>query len=348
MSNIQTASEVDRNDLRAFLAKVYSASKSNFLHDYGKWWHGGDENRWVLTVGDSIAGYCAVIPSRIIAGGEIVQAIWWVDLIIDLEFRGKGYQRLFDEKIRNMGEVKLGFPNALAAKIHRKHGWMVNEDLKVCLMPLIPSSLKFVGELMGIRGFFVRLAMKILNPIAFLWRKHIKKYHPRWASRQDFPSPSLYEEIFFKYYKDNYITTWRDEDHFRWRYVEAPYSEDLIYYISVKDDANILYLIARKYRTDNIIIIRILDLFGDIEDKAAVKDMLRLVSRDAVDMGASQITILVSDNLIKNIVLNSGFFLHTAARFCWIWSSGNQYQIDRNLNDIKFLWTLGDSDNDAI
>ncbi len=72
--------------------------------------------------------YCAVIPTAMRVAGERVDAAWWVDLVVDPDHRGRGLQRAFDEKVRAAAPLIVGFPNTLAAVIHRKHGWGVRED----------------------------------------------------------------------------------------------------------------------------------------------------------------------------------------------------------------------------
>ena len=66
-----------------------------------------------------------------------ILAYWWVDLIIDKIERGKGYQTFVDRYIRDLPDIKLGFPNENAALIHRKHSWEVQEDHKILFNPFI-------------------------------------------------------------------------------------------------------------------------------------------------------------------------------------------------------------------
>ena len=67
--------------------------------------------------------------------GQTHQAHWLVNIIVDPAFRGRGLQRMMDQRLKEMCDLLLGFPNALAAKIHRKHGWGVREHHRTVLLP---------------------------------------------------------------------------------------------------------------------------------------------------------------------------------------------------------------------
>ena len=116
-------SRVEKSVLDDFLRRNFSGIKAEFLIEHGEWWYGGDHNRWVILAGDQIAAYCAFLPTKVWINGGEENALWWVDLVVAPQFRGQGLQSIFDREILQRSEIKLGFPNELAAKIHRKHGW---------------------------------------------------------------------------------------------------------------------------------------------------------------------------------------------------------------------------------
>ena len=95
----------------------------------------GNKNRFALIYDGNIIGYFGVIPTSINKLDVKSDALWWIDLVINKKYRGLGYQSIVDEYIRNRPEIKLGFPNQSAAKIH----------------------LNTIGRLGKILGFYIQL-----------------------------------------------------------------------------------------------------------------------------------------------------------------------------------------------
>ncbi len=347
---IVTAADVDGSALHAFLGRFYPPSKCEFLRAHGAWWHRGDENRWVLlldnqTCGErsrTIAGYCAVIPTRVLIEGQVTPAIWWVDLVIAPEFRGRGLQTLFDEKIRSMNVLKLGFPNPLAAKIHRKHGWGVRDDLRVMMLPLLPLGVKQIRAAAGARGIFLRAFASGITPWAARVRQRLKHYQPRTAHRLESPPPAALSAVFDRYKQADLTTTYRDADYFQWRFFAAPYRDELAFYLAGPKRAPRHFLIARHLKTDGIALTRILDIFGDFSDEDGIQDIIRLALRDAVLGGSSQVTILAAAPELRTLLRKQGFLLGNQARFCWI----GKFPHLMGLLGGRIHWTLADSDND--
>lgn len=347
---IATAADVDKSSLDAFLNRFYPPSKCEFLRQHGAWWHGGDENRWVLLLDDqtcgersrTIAGYCAVIPTRVLIEGQVTPAIWWVDLVIAPEFRGRGLQTLFDEKIRSMDMLKLGFPNPLAARIHRQHGWGVRDDLRVMMLPLQPLHIKQVSTAVGARGFFLRAFASGITPWAARVSLRLKHYQPRTARRLENPPASALSAVFDRYKQADLTTTYRDADYFQSRFFAAPYRDELAFYLAGPGHAPRHYLVARHLKTDGIALTRILDIFGDFSDEDGIKDIIRLALKDAVLGGSSQVTILAAVPELRTLLRKQGFLLGNRASFCWIGNSRDRMSLLRGQSH----WTLADSDND--
>ncbi len=340
---VTTAAQVDRSALEAFLFRLYPPAKAEFLCLHGAWWHGGDENRWVLSVDGQIAGYCAVIPTRVLIEGDETPAIWWVDLVIAPEFRGRGLQSLFDTQIRETAMLKLGVPNALAAKIHRKHGWGVREDYQVLLLPLQPPQVKTVRMTPGWRGKLIRVAALVLSPFAFLLRRRFEGYFPQTARRVPTPSPDALAAVFARNQRDDLTTVHRDAAFIQWRYLDAPYRDELTFYLAGPDASPTHYLITRQILFKETPLTRILDLYGDSSDQAGMKDILQLAIKDAVQAGSSQVTVLNTLPEMRTLFHSLGFLIPAVSRFCW--HTGSQ-AVMKMLNGDNY-WTLADSDNDA-
>lgn len=338
-----TASQVDRERLGAFLSRFFSPAKTSFLMQHGDWWHHGSQNRWIITTDEKIFAYCAVIPSQCWIGGEKLPAIWWVDLVVAPEFRGGGLQTQFDREIQRIAEFKLGFPNALAAAIHRKHGWGVREDLQVHLLPLVPKHIRSVREAQGWRKPALRFLAMLLAPVASLSRSSAIRYQPRSARRMEEPSPESLSNIFERHHlPDRFNTTYRDKAYLQWRYFDSPFASQYQFFVCGPENAPSHYLAMRIWQTRGVIMARVLDLFGDFADQSSLLDLLRTGIQHAAKQGAAQITIMNSLVELGQVLRSAGFIIATRARFCWI---SREPRLMKQLGE-KGYWTLSDSDND--
>ena len=337
------ATQVDPNELDTFLRCVYPPLRCNFLKEHGNWWHVSSSNRLVVKVGGQIAGYCAVIPTSVWIAGRVHPALWWVDLVIAPEFRGQGLQTLFDQRVRGMADLLLGFPNELAGIIHRKHGWGVREDAKVLLLPLVPSRVRMVRNASGARGKMIRAGAFGLSPIAAGWRALLSLRPVEHAWRLASFDANILSSIFHQSLDDRLNTTWRDESYFEWRYKNAPQPEQYCFYLAGTPDPT-HYLITRHVtQSDGSRCTRILDLFGDFNDSVAIHDLLTLAVKDAIARGSSQITLVSSIPALKQVARTLGFLFSAPFGFCWWSASPDLMSAFAGRN----YWTLSDSDNDA-
>lgn len=334
---MRRADEVDAEILGAFLEQSFGPAKGEFLRCHGTWWHRGVENRWVLTDGDRIAGYCGVIPGHCLVAGEARSALWWMDLVIAPEYRGQGLQTRFDDLVRERGGLLLGFPNELAAKIHRHHGWGVREDLRTLLLPLDPPRMAAIRRAHGASGRALRLAAVASRPAMALWRWHLRRYQPSAARELASPDWQRLATVAGRL-EPGLVTALRDAESLRWRYAEGP--REHVVYVSDDEETPKLALIARRLASGAE---RWLDLFGDLSDRESLADLVRFAARRSAEDGLTQITILSADRTLTSALVRLGFVPSAKARFCW-------YDDDRETMDAmaraSHHWCLGDSDND--
>ena len=339
---VLNVNDVGSRDLEVFLNRFYSPGKAAFLRDHGAWWYRGDDNRWVIVQGTEIAGYCGVIPTRLHRSEESVDAAWWIDLVVAPEFRGRGLERVFDKEVKGAARVIVGFPNELAAKIHRRREWGVREDLRTVMMPLRPQKVRALQRLSGWRGRSLRMAAWMTSPLAALWRFRLRGWSPRCLVNTDPPSAEELAAIATHAAPSGY-TTLRDSEYLRWRFFGAPYSDSLVYFRVVDESGAQIAAISRWKETDGQPVIRLLDLFGALDNRALLRQCIYAVGQEAVRQGAAQITALASNRMVQSALRSVGFVAGSVTCFCW-WS-GDKVWIDR-LHRQDNYWVMADSDND--
>jgi hypothetical protein len=313
------------------------------LRDHGAWRHRGDQHRLIALKGQRIAGYCAVIPSSVSLRDRVMTALWWVDLYVHPDFRGQGIQKRFDQVVNETADVKLGVPNQLAMKVHRKHGWGVRDDYRIMLLPLVPKEILQVRMAQGPRGAALRSAVRLASPVAWLWRRRLKGCEPAWAQMVERPEAESLAAI-FHLYRRIFVTTNRDADFIRWRYLESPHRSQYTFFTGGAGQNPSLALITRTFTRQGVTVARILDIFGDLTDGKGLLDVLRLAIREAAKKGASQVTAWACNPTMMSALRSSMFILSAPARFCWL--SGGK-EVMRIIDETPCHWTLADSDNDT-
>ena len=339
-----TAAEIDPTQLTRFVERFFGSTKAEFLREHGAWLHGGQENRWVLLVDGVLAGYCAVIPNKVCVGGKELSAIWWVDIIVAPEFRGQGLQSHFDQKLQQDNLLKLGFPNELAAKIHRKHQWGVREDLLVRLCPLRPLKVNQVRTAKGKRGVLLKLGAIGLSPITAAFRLWLRVRKSAQVFTGERPSAEVLAEIVKRSSAQAFPTTCRDAAYFQHRFLDAPYADQLAWFFYGAAEAPTHYLVTRTLLHHGVKVTRILDFFGNLGADQPLKALLRAAAADADRKKSSQLTAMMTLPSMEPLFKSVGFFFKATARFCWLSSDPAIMESFAR----PFYFTLADSDNDEI
>jgi GNAT superfamily N-acetyltransferase len=340
---IAAGSELDREDLTRFIQAHFPAPKSRFILENADWKYAGLDNTLAVVEGERIAAYCAVMPATILVAGRIVKTRWWVDLVVDPEYRGRGLQTLLDRKIRESAALTVGFPNPFAAILHRKHGWGVREDGAVLMLPLRPDRVLASRKFAGIKGLSAKAAGFLTAPAAAAFRARCKRFEPVFSkSTADF-DPAEAAALNAAYRDPSLVTTLRDEGYFKWRYRDAPEADELSFFRAENNGAATHLMVTRTIETAGMTATRILDIVGDPVHAAAVRDLVKTALKAAVKRGTAQVTVMAWPHKLIRLFRSLGFIVGTRARFCWYSQSG---ELMRNLAESPLHWTLGDADND--
>lgn len=339
-------SELAPQQLDAFMRQCFSETKCDFLRDHGTWRHHGNEHRYVvLDRQDQLAGYFASIPVRVCVDGRVLPAVWWMDLFVPPQLRGKGIQRVTDAAARQVGDLHLGFPNHVAAEIHRKHGWGIRSDFRVMMLPLQPSLVPHLRELKGWKRLVAQASVLLARPLAWVCRQRMYRMGYMEAVRcVEDPSPEMLAAVFLRN-PATFITTFRDADHIRWRYLDSPHRSQYACYVWGGRQSPELALVTRTCVHLGVRITRILDVFGNLANRRGISSLLQAVAHDAVRAQVIYVTALATNPFLVSVLRSHGYVLATSTRLRW-WSNDSRL-IDIIRNGVCH-WTMADSDNDTV
>ena len=90
---------------------------------------------------------------------------------------------------------------------------------------------------------------------------------------------------------------------------------------------------------------RVLDVFGNLNDKDGLLDLIRFTVKDSIKKNSAYITFHVSLSSLLVTLLKSSFFPITRSRFRCLHNSEN---IMQEIMKKKAHWSLSDSDNDSF
>ncbi len=245
--------------------------------------------------------------------------------------------------MRAAAPLIVGFPNALAAKIHRRHGWGVREDLEIRMMPLRPRQI--ARGRAGTAGYraVLRLAAVAAAPVGTKLRRRLEAYEPRFCRVLDRWDADELAAVFASARPSSAVTTDRDAGYLRWRYLDAPYRDELFVVGGGAGDALRVVVVIRVLERGGKTVARILDLFGDLGDGELVHDALMSAAKHAHSLGACQVTAMSARPEIARLLRTAGFSVGGRARFCWSASDGG---VQATIGSADHHLVLGDSDND--
>jgi len=337
------AAEVDSRELSAFLRRAFGPSMANFLMDQGDWWHRGPGGQVVAKCEGDIAGYRAIVPTACLFQGKEIPGVWAMHLYVGRQYRGRGLQRLLDQRLLEVPHLRMSFPNELGAKIYVKHGYGLREDLRRLLAPLRPTSFPRAQKASGGRGPLVKAAAVGLSPLAATLRVTASRYAPKRTKVVAEPDAETLEQIFRRNVSDEMATTLRSSEFLRWRYFDAPYREELVFYVTDSADEATHYGIVRYMPSGDSLKARVLDVFGDFQDEKGLIDLFRTIVHDAAKRHAVFVEMLVSSSSITRAARHAGFLLAEKRRFRWL---ADDPAVHEGFSGARLHWTMADGEND--
>jgi len=160
------------------------------------------------------------------------------------------------------------------------------------------------------------------------------------------PDPETLAQVFMQYNADSSLMmTYRDAEYIQWRFLDAPYRNDLLFYFagSDKNKPN-LVLVARRMELYGLRTVRLLDLWGNIDDVANLHDIIALAMKDAAQWEVEQIIAITTVPIINQVLRSLGFGMRQEIAFCWYTEDETEHRI---VTDNRGHWMFADYDFDA-
>jgi GNAT superfamily N-acetyltransferase len=324
----RTADQVDPEALFRFYAAAFpdKPAKVAFLRKHGEWLYRGWENS-VVIVDDTgqIVGHSGFIPAELQLAGQKQSAYWWVDLVILPDYRGQGLHHLLDAAINALPGLKVAFTNPLSTSIFLKRGWQMAESGHYMALPLQPLR---ISHGLG------RLKAALTLPRVIQQKRRWRSYTPQKAELL----PSLDGQT--AAVPNVFMATERDEAYLRYRFSHAPYANQLRYY----GNSNTT-LVTRLAQGKGFREMRLLDIWGDLGEKAALSDLIQTMIQDALAWDAARVWTLACPPTLRQTLEEIGFKPVLARVFTWYSPSAD---VMNAVAKSQHHWTLADSDNDTV
>jgi hypothetical protein len=343
---IVSVAHQDQTEIDRFLSQVYKREKAEFLRLNRQWWYKGGDYQFVgITPHGQVVAHSAIVPFTVRLAGKAVSALWWVDLVVLPEFRGRGIQTELDNRVRAAGDLKFAWPaRELSAKMFQRHGWELRENSFFLSLPLKLSVLNFVRVRGGLKGKLLRAAVSLTNPLAALLRLYLSRYKSKQAYKLHNPDPNQLAAVYTKFNsQQDWVMTDRSLDYLRWRFLQSPYFDQYQFYGLGEDGELRLVLITRTLMVNGIKTTRLLDVFGDLDDGNGLCDLLRFAIGEAAQKGVDEIVAIASYPNLVSTLHHVGLKFSRKLLFCWHTDDAEK---DRLIDQSVSHWTFADSDCD--
>ncbi len=207
-----------------FATKMYGKRRKRRNPDYLYWKFRGQPNTELPSlklalIGNEVVGQLGLIPCKLNIGNEIIDTQWACDLIVDLDYRGKGIAKLLYDAAHQQKEITLGSDPSPSAEISMLRAGY--KKLKSSNKQFIPI---YLGLPLRMKGIKVKALDKLRNPFLKTYSKSKYKKHFK-----EINIINTNHKITFKLDRTNQVFIERDLSFKTWRF--SPFKD---YYPGVK------------------------------------------------------------------------------------------------------------------
>ena len=342
--NIISASQLDTDKVDNFMEQCFSRDKCDFLKKHGSWLYNGNENRYIVLDGNTPAGYFGLIPGKINIEGKEYKTLTSMDLYVLAQYRGKGIMKTIDSYVKSKESIIISFPNKTSYKIFKKYGYAVTDKNSIMIFLIKPLLISQHKRFNIFSKFIMICLFSIIEPFLFLFLRRHNYQSTKYSYELKNPSIKVLENIFKTQAKD-IVTAIRDESYIRRRFFDSPFFSQYNFFVGGSQNSQSIAIITRTLIHLGVRQTRVLDIFGNLNDKDGLLDLIRFAIKDSIKKKSAYITFHVSLSSLRSTLLKSGFFPITRSRFRCLHNSEN---IMQEIMEKKAHWSLSDSDNDSF
>ena len=240
--NIDVISNVKNHELNEFYDNVFK-DRNNFLKQNWKWVYRfgylNYEPLVLLNNKKKIIGQAGLMPAKINYKNISYPATWFVDFILLEEFRAKGLGTFLTKQWMKICPNQITYCNKSSLKIFKKLGWQYNEKSK-----RIGLSINYLKFIPLIKKFKFPLLEKIFFKINKMKLNNTPFFAPKLLN--DNKNMILNNFLKKKNLEADKFQILRDEEWFKWRFLDCPYNKN-IYYFEYENNYAIVHLFKRDY-----------------------------------------------------------------------------------------------------
>ena len=219
---IKKISEVN-NELLNHFYKLAFPLRYKTLINHWKWSYKIGQSEFeplVLERDSKIIGMAGLIPEKLRFETSMHQGIWFTDFHILESYRNKGLGSFLTKEWMKICPIQITYCNEESLKIFKKFNWKNNKTIYRKIIPI--NFLKLIPVLKKInlnyKGNLFSRGKKIDD-------KEIDKVQPSNINIKDLTKLCKVEE--WNLTNKNIFSIVRDEDWFKWRFIDCPYALEI-------------------------------------------------------------------------------------------------------------------------
>lgn len=332
---IGNALELDEKLLQVFYRKYFKERKYSLI-DWWKWQYRVEKKNspFVAIKNNQIAAHSGYIPFNLSFQGEQLPSRWYIDFMVDKDFRRQGLGSLLTKQLMSLNGLTIAITgNEKSMGAFRKLKWRENFDSYLIYLPINPESLPFLmnrfsATQLSIIGPILK-ALYTLNALRFF------KYRRSSITRMKIDKTTI-NNLNSTFSGIAQIYPLRDSAFWRWRILESP---DLEKYRIIRiDDSHLLFKEIRDAKGETSI-----ELFY-IDQSLSIKQRLELIKKLylwSVKEGYSYIRLYTTNSDLKKRLRFVCGALDSKAAFAYY---VNSKVVHSTLSDYSFDFQFVDND----
>ena len=253
---IKKISEVNIDKLNHFYKLAFPLRYKTLINHW-KWSYKigqSDFEPLVLEYDSKIIGMAGLIPEKLSFETTVHQGIWFTDFHILKNYRNKGFGSLLTKEWMKICPIQVTYCNDESLKIFKKFNWKNNKTIYRKVIPI-----NFLSLIPVLNKININYQGNLFSKGKKIDDKEIVKIKPSKVDIKDLTKYCKLEEQNLE--NKNIFSIVRDEDWFKWRFIDCPYALEIfkfefdsdliighIFKLNNKKRLNILYAYSQDQK----------------------------------------------------------------------------------------------------